>query len=52
MNKSDKQRVENALWLVFQYEDALTDVAERSERITSFDYKKAMKILRVIKEEL
>lgn len=52
MNEFDKQRVENALWTIFQYEADLIDIAERSEFISSMYMKDCLKMLKVIKEEL
>ena len=52
MNEFDKQRVENALWTLFQYEDELIDIAEDSAFISSQYLKNCIKVLKSLKEEL
>ena len=52
MNEFDKQRVENALWVLSKYEMDLIDIAESSENIFSMDFRDALCKVLAIKEEL
>ena len=44
MNKFDKQRIENAIWILEQYEDAITEIAKANDR-HPWDIREAFNIL-------
>ena len=52
MNEFGRQRVENAIWVLLQYEKDLIGIAEDSEFISSEYMKTCLKMLKTIKEEL
>lgn len=51
MNKFDKQRIENAIWILEQYEDAITEIAKANDR-HPWDIREAFDILNEVKEQL
>ena len=52
MDEFDKQRIENALWVLSQYERELISLAESSENMFSLDFRDALNKVLSIKEEL
>lgn len=52
MNEYDKQRVENAIWVLLQYEYELVDLVCSLEDRLSYEMKEAMSLLKEVQEEL
>lgn len=52
MNKFDKQRIENAIWVLLQYEYELVDLVGFLEDRLSYEMKDAISLLKDVQEEL
>ena len=51
MNKFDKQRIENAIWILEQYKDEITEIAKAND-YHPWDIREAFDILNEVKEQL
>lgn len=52
MNNFDKQRIENAIWTLLNYEYELIDLTETIEDRLPYEMKDAMSLLKDVQKEL